>query len=157
MLRKGLLSLLALTVVSSSFAPLPAQANSRKCPKVTTSQIEALFDQWNQSLQTGDPNKVADNYAKDAVLLPTVSNQVRNTREKIVDYFVGFLQNKPVGVINEKNVRIYCDKAINSGIYTFTLTNNGQTQQVPARYTFVYRKIGDKWLIVDHHSSKLPE
>jgi uncharacterized protein (TIGR02246 family) len=157
MLKRTLFPLLALTVIGSSFSPVPVQAKAVNCPKVTASEIESLFDQWNNSLQTLDPNKVAANYSPDAVLLPTVSNQVRNTPEKIKDYFTGFLQNQPVGVINEKNVRIYCNLAINSGIYTFTLTRDGQSQQVPARYSFVYRKIGDKWLIVEHHSSKLPE
>ena len=32
---------------------------------------------WNAALQTGDPEKVADMYADESVLLPTVSNQVR--------------------------------------------------------------------------------
>lgn len=31
---------------------------------------------WNAALQTGDPEKVADMYAEDAILLPTVSNKV---------------------------------------------------------------------------------
>jgi hypothetical protein len=41
--------------------------------------IASLFDAWNQALATKDPNKVADLYAHDAVLLPTVSNEVRQT------------------------------------------------------------------------------
>jgi hypothetical protein len=34
-----------------------------------------------------DPEKVADRYAPDAVLLPIVSNEVRTYRAGIVDYF----------------------------------------------------------------------
>lgn len=39
--------------------------------------IASLFDDWNQALATKDPEKVASLYAHDAVLLPTVSNEVR--------------------------------------------------------------------------------
>ncbi|WP_083389667.1 SgcJ/EcaC family oxidoreductase [Trichormus sp. NMC-1] len=103
------------------------------------------------------PKKVARNYAKDGVLLPTVSNQVRNTPAEIKDYFQKFLKLKPVGKIDEENIRIYCNIAINSGIYTFNLTQDGQVNKVQARYTFVYRKVGNKWLIIEHHSSAMPE
>jgi hypothetical protein len=49
------------------------------------------------------------------------------------------------------------NNAINTGLYTFTLTENGVQQQVPARYTFVYRRTNGEWLIVNHHSSVVPE
>ncbi|MBI1241315.1 SgcJ/EcaC family oxidoreductase [Umezakia ovalisporum] len=141
---------------SSIMAGTPVRAQSN-CPKVTRPEIAALFDRWNNSLQTGDPNKVTLNYAGNAVLLPTVSNKVRRNHEEIQDYFVKFLQMKPVGKINYRNIRLYCGVAIDSGIYTFRVINNGQTQEVPARYTFVYNKLGDKWLITEHHSSGMPE
>ncbi|WP_294002958.1 SgcJ/EcaC family oxidoreductase [Streptomyces sp.] len=60
-------------------------------------QITGLFDRWNAALRTGDLEKVADLYAKDAVLLPTVSNEIRTDHAGIVDYFEHFLHNKPVG------------------------------------------------------------
>ena len=48
--------------------------------------------------------------------------------------------------------------AIDAGIYTFTLTKNGQEQEVQARYNFVYERQNDgEWLIINHHSSAMPE
>jgi hypothetical protein len=44
--------------------------------------------------------------------------------------------------------------AINTGNYE---TKVGDADPVRLRYSFVYRKIGDEWLIVDHHSSRMPE
>jgi uncharacterized protein (TIGR02246 family) len=153
----ALASIFTVAVASTTVLPTaPVQAQTQ-CPEVTRPEIAQLFDRWNGSLQTGDPNKVTLNYAKNAILLPTVSNKVRRNHEEIQDYFVTFLQNKPVGTINYRSIRLYCGIAIDSGIYTFRLTSNGQTQEVPARYTFVYNKVGDQWLIAEHHSSAMPE
>ena len=127
--------------------------------EITTSKadIENLFNQWNASLQTGSPEKVVDNYANDAILIPTVSNKVRHNHEEIEDYFEHFLLKKPVGTIDEEHIRIFGDIAINSGLYTFDIVADGEHEKVKARYTFVYHKIDGKWLIVEHHSSVLPE
>ena len=53
---------------------------------VTENDIAALFDRWNESLKTGEPAKVVDNYAERSILLPTVSNKPRLTREEKEDY-----------------------------------------------------------------------
>jgi len=101
---------------------------------------------------------VADRYAPDAVLLPTVSDEVRKTRAKIIDYFDHFLTKKPRGTIKDSTVKIIGDKvAIDTGIYEFTLKNGDATEKVQARYTFVYELRDGKWLIVNHHSSLMPE
>ena len=116
--------------------------------------ILPLFDQWNDALKTDNPERVAALYASDAVLLPTVSNQVRRNQEEITDYFINFLAKNPSGKIDSANVRTFGDLAINSGIYTFTF-NDGETVQ--ARYTFVYKWNGQDWKIIEHHSSAMPE
>ncbi|WP_206784972.1 SgcJ/EcaC family oxidoreductase [Amycolatopsis sp. MtRt-6] len=124
----------------------------------TEQQIEALFPQWNAALANGDPQRVADLYAPDAVLLPTVSNEVRRSRAEIVDYFTKFLQSKPQGVIEDEIVDVLdADTAVNTGVYEFTLTKDGKTERVRARYTYVYELREGKWLIVNHHSSAMPE
>lgn len=122
---------------------------------MSNNEITALFDEWNSALQTGDPSKVAALYDEnDGILLPTVSNKVRHNHEEIADYFVHFLAKGPVGKIDEANIRIFGDIAINSGIYTFTFSDGAV---VPARFTFVYRRAGETWKILEHHSSQMPE
>lgn len=117
--------------------------------------VLGLFDRWNAALATGDPDTVTALYAEDAVLLPTVSNQVRHNHSEIRDYFVNFLAKQPQGVIDEANVRHLAeDLVINSGVYTFTF---GDQSQVSARFTYLYRKVGDDWKIMEHHSSAMPE
>lgn len=52
-------------------APSNAQASRTESCKATSEQeVAALFDRWNQSLQTGDPHKVVVNYAERSILLP---------------------------------------------------------------------------------------
>ena len=121
---------------------------------MSVNKIIALFDEWNSALQTGDPKQVAALYENNAVLLSTVSNQVRHNPAEIEDYFVNFLAKGPMGKIDEANVRTFGELAINSGVYTFTFEGGASVQ---ARYTFVYRWNGQRWMIVEHHSSAMPE
>ena len=70
------------------------------------------------------------------------------------DYFVHFLEKKPVGKIDSRTIQIDCNTAIDAGLYTFTF-KDGTT--VKARYTYTYRWNGKQWLITSHHSSAMPE
>ena len=121
----------------------------------TEEEIAALFDRWNDSLKTGDPAKVVDNYAERSILLPTVSNKPRLTREEKEDYFVHFLVNEPVGTIDMRHIDISGDIAVDSGLYSFSFSKTGDV--VNARYSFVYKWDGSQWLIISHHSSAMPE
>ena len=121
---------------------------------MSDSHIAALFEEWNTALQTGEPKNVTALYESNAILLPTISNQVRHNHEEIEDYFIHFLAKGPKGVINESNIRTFGNVAINSGIYTFTFSDGDSVQ---ARFTYVYRWNGQRRLIVEHHSSALPE
>jgi uncharacterized protein (TIGR02246 family) len=144
--------------VHHSATASPWQGDANEVDQPTQQEIAALFDEWNAALATGDPEKVADLYAPDAVLLPTLSPEIRTTRAGIVDYFAHLLPSEPQAVITQEIITVLDrNNAINTGLYTFTLTQNGVPQQVPARYTFVYQRINGVWLIVNHHSSVVPE
>ena len=122
---------------------------------VNEEQVIALFGDWNDALATGDPDVVTNMYAEDAVLLPTVSNQVRHNHAEIRDYFVAFLAKQPQGVITESNVRVLSDTlATNAGVYVFTF---GDGSTVSARFNYTYELRGGAWKIIQHHSSALPE
>ena len=110
---------------------------------MSDSHIAALFEEWNTALQTGEPKNVTALYESNAILLPTISNQVRHNHEEIEDYFIHFLAKGPKGIINESNIRTFGNIAINSGIYTFTFSDGNSVQ---ARFTYVYRWNGQRWL-----------
>jgi len=147
MKKSMLLLLTALSV--NAFAQ-----TTQDCVKTDQQEIAGLFDRWNNSLQTGDAHKVAENYLSDAVLLPTLSNKVRKSDAERVDYFEHFLEKKPVGKIESRTIRTGCNKATDSGVYTFTFADKSS---VKARYTFTYVWDGKAWKISSHHSSAMPE
>jgi uncharacterized protein (TIGR02246 family) len=136
-----------------------AGADKKKDKEPSEQEIAALFDEWNAALGTGDAEVVADRYAPDGVLLPTVSKQVRTDRDGIVDYFEHFQENDPVGEKTETIVTVLDEtSAVDAGTYVFTLTDpeSGEVREVEARYTYVYEKIDGDWLIINHHSSVMP-
>jgi uncharacterized protein (TIGR02246 family) len=139
----------SLTTVSQQ-----ALARSESCHAANEQDIASLFDRWNNSLKTGDPKKVVANYATKSILLPTVSNQPRLTPAEREDYFVHFLEKKPVGKIDSRTIEVDCNTAIDAGLYTFTFSDGSQ---VKARYTYTYKWNGKQWLITSHHSSAMPE
>lgn len=131
------------------------QSRTESCKVTTEQEIAALFDRWNQSLQTGNPHKVVANYAEKSILLPTVSNKPRLTSVEKEDYFHHFLENRPSGKIDLRYIELGCNTAFDAGLYTFTFAKTGVV--VNGRYSFTYRWDGKQWLITSHHSSAMPE
>jgi len=133
----------------------PLRAQSAPCQQITDAEVARLFDRWNDSLGTLDPDKVVANYAATASLLPTVQNGPLVGRDAIRGYFVTFLADHPHGTINRRLITRGCNIVYDIGLYTFTYQGKPPTK---ARYTFIYEyePDGKTWLIVHHHSSKQP-
>ena len=91
--------------------------NNHACRSITDDEVAALFDRWNNALKTGKPANVVATYAKDSVLLPTLSDKVRYSPAEKEDYFVHFLEKSPVGEINERHIQIGCNTAFDAGVY----------------------------------------
>lgn len=153
-----LIALATAGILANSVAMAETSAHTtEQCAPVTKEQVAGLFDQWNTSLKTLDPDAVTANYSDDAVLLPTVSNIPRLNHVEIRDYFVHFLQKKPQGKIDSRTIKLGCNTAIDMGVYTFKLQDGKATKTVQARYTFQYVIENGKWAIEHHHSSAMPE
>lgn len=119
--------------------------------------VLAAFEAWIEAVKSDDPQTVADMYAEDAVFWGTVSPYIRNSPEETLHYFKVFKNLEHLQAIyHHPHIRVYGDIAVNSGYYTFFYERNGQIHSIPARYTFVYRREGDEWKIIDHHSSAMP-
>ncbi len=122
---------------------------------LTPEETRGLFTLWNDALATLDATKVAARFSKNAILLPTVSDEPRTTREGITDYFESFLKNKPQGVIRSGVTLSGPNWAEDAGVYEFTMGADGS--KVLARYSFIYIKEDGEWKIAHQHSSAMPE
>lgn len=121
-------------------------------------EVAAATAAWARALGEDDPDKVLPHYAEDAVLWGTLSPTLRADRAALRDYFVTAFKALPGLKVSfgDELIRVYGDTAVNTGYYTFSFTKDGESKSLPARYSFTFLKRGDRWLIVDHHSSAMP-
>ena len=154
MLQKIKIMLVMLVIVAPAILAQPQELMLES----TKQQIQDEFNLWLTSISSGSAAAVMQLYAKDAILLPTLSAKLCDTPELIRNYFSELTARPHLkGILNEEHIRIFGDIAINSGLYTFTFTAaDGHLIVIPARFSFVYHKTHGKWLIIDHHSSRLP-
>jgi len=130
-------------------------ANAFAGPK---EDVAAATAKWGETLGQDDPDKVLALYATDAVLWGTLSPTVRSDRAALHDYFVSAFKILPGLKVSfgEQLIRVYGNTAVNTGYYTFAYNKDGEPKTHPARYSLVFVKDGQNWMIVDHHSSAMP-
>jgi hypothetical protein len=92
-----------------------------------------------------------------------VSDELRWTGADIRAYFEYFARVPGLALVPgsyKASITIDGDVATSSGYYAFVLPNaDGSPSNVPARFTFVYRRHrrgAGGWDIIAHHSSKMP-
>lgn len=148
----------AIAIPAIGHARTPAKTATPVCAPVTTAAVESQFKMFNDAFATKNPDTVTKLFAKDGVLLATVSNTPRTTPEAIKDYFVSFLKGDPVGTIDTSTVKLGCNMAARMGTWTVALTNqnSGMRNDVKARYTFIYTYQDGAWKIAHLHSSMMP-
>lgn len=169
---KHKLTLLALAIMLSfphasyaqHTAPAVAPAIAHHSHKAANSNhkgqaaVETAFQAWIAALSTGSSDAILKLYAPDAYLLPTLSPQLHNTPELRKAYFDKLTKRENLkATVKENHIRMFSGIAINSGLYDFSFTDDGDTKTIPARFTFVYHHTPKGWMIVEHHSSVLPE
>lgn len=124
-------------------------------------QVNRAYHQWCAAIgkANGNPKVVTQYYAPGATLVPTLSHKIlRNTNHGLDEYFTHLTSHEDIKCTPERNhIHLHGKTVVNSGLYEFSFMEHGHHKTVPARFTFVYEKINGKWLIVNHHSSKMPE
>ena len=128
-------------------------------PEQMQAEIHAALQEWTEALTNGhDETPVTALYDKDATVLATFDPKPLETPAEIATYFHKLTQNPELkATVQSEKIDLFGDAAVASGLYTFSFRKDGQRVELPARYTFVYRKTPHGWAIVRHHSSALPD
>lgn len=124
------------------------------------SGAEAAFDGWVNALCSANPERVVAFYAEDAILNATLSPTPMATQAERFVYFEKITRMPGIKVrIESQHLRMFGDMlAVVSGLYAFEFMRDGEQVKIPARYSFVFQRNNNgDWLVIDHHSSCLPE
>lgn len=112
---------------------------------------------WVAAYDSRDPSRITALYDSEAILWGTTSATIRANPAAIADYFKDAAKSPDARVtVNDQHIRVVGDMAVNTGSYTFANVRDGKRVSNSARFTFVYRNRNGRWLIADHHSSRVP-
>ena len=104
-------------------------------PATAQAEVAAATTAWVEALNSRDPARITAHYAPDAVFWGTTAKAISPTPESIAAYFASSPSRPTVRV----------------------KLRDGPSVLTPARFTFVFHRRQGKWVIVDHHSSRMPE
>lgn len=126
--------------------------------EIDEATVRAATEGWIAAFNRADAVGMAAIYDPQAVLWGTTATELITTKQGIEAYFNAVFALRPVPsmVLNDTLPRVFGDVAVSSGRYTLTLSPPPQLREVPARFSFTWRRVAGAWRIVDHHSSTMP-
>ncbi|QKF66199.1 hypothetical protein AVENP_0626 [Arcobacter venerupis] len=118
-----------------------------------------VLEQWMQAINDGNVESLLSLYDNDAVLIPTFSNRLLNTADKLKDYFEKLGNREDLSIaLHEKTLitqelgnQIYSL----SGIYNWRFAVDGELLNFEARFSYVI-DLSRPNPILHHHSSQIP-
>lgn len=145
--------LLVLATLLAACATPPSGSESPKA----RDEIAAATQGWCDAYNSRDPQRITGYYAPDAVFWGTTSKTVRATPAQIMEYFKP-APDRPEArnELVEQHIQVYGDVGVNTGIYNFSDVQNGKRILNPSRFTMVFHKRDGRWVLVEHHSSRMP-
>lgn len=122
-------------------------------------KTEQILKDWIEAVNKRDMEKILSFYDRNAILIPTFSNRILETPDKIRGYFERLASNDKLNVkLHENTVKaqkvsenIYAL----SGIYLWRMSVEGESLNFEARFSFVMDLNSDS-PIIQHHSSQIP-
>lgn len=118
-----------------------------------------ILDLWMQAVNSADVEGLLNLYDPNAILIPTFSNRVRNTPEKLRDYFESLSSRPELSIaLHEKTLitqELQDQSYTLAGIYNWRFAVDGEVLNFEARFSYVLDLSRPK-PIVYHHSSQIP-
>ncbi len=114
---------------------------------------KAALYRWAATVASRDVTEVLELYAPDAILVPTLSNQVRDCDNSRRNYFEDFLANDGLVCdiqVFKKRVSRKLGTVVVGGLHTVAYRDSGEQRVIPARFLFTFVRINDQWLITGH-------
>ncbi len=109
---------------------------------------------WAEAMNSAQVSNVMELYAPNAILIPSMSGQLKKTAGQIKEYFSEFLSKPDFKVeIIEATAQMLEDITVESGIYIFSWLVKRKPHRISARFTLVIQN--EK--IIQHHSSVAPQ
>ena len=121
---------------------------------------QSLLEKWISAINAYDLQGVISLYAADALFFGTSSLTLLTKSTEIEKYFEqAFTNLRPLTAsIGEYAVTHFADSVIAiSGFDHWSVTQSGKTVIANGRLSFVIKKIGDEWKIINFHRSAMPD
>jgi hypothetical protein len=124
-----------------------------------TETPRGVIEKWMQAVNLGDIESLLGLYDDQAVLIPTFSNRLLNTPEKLREYFITLGSREELSIaLHEKTLliqNIRNEISVIGGIYTWRFNVDDEPLIFEARFSYVI-DLSKARPILHHHSSQIP-
>lgn len=118
-----------------------------------------ILEQWMKAVNNSDVENLLSLYDNEAVLIPTFSNRLLNTPEKLRDYFEKLGSREELSIALHEKTLIIQELGNQifslSGIYNWRFAVDGELLNFEARFSYVIN-LSKPNPILHHHSSQIP-
>lgn len=141
------------------FCVLVASCKPAKIEHPTLEEAGKIADAAEASFTSGDPFRIMEHYAPDAVYFDASTNEPTTDRAVATKWTESFVALQPTSFSpGKRNLQILgWHLFVSSGIATVEIKGKSGPEKIRIRYTDVYQLQPNKtWLIVHEHLSNLP-
>ena len=133
-----------------SFSSLSAADNK--------SLMDGVIKKWIDAVNSGNDASFNKLYnSKEFLFANEFNAKVSSTPQDLSEYLSFLKKSNAQFSLKQSVSQMFGDVGINTAIYTVTYEYNNQKNEAQCRSTTVYKKSGGDFLIVNQHSSKIPD
>ena len=116
-----------------------------------------ISQSWFDCVNRNVVNDVVELYDSRATFHPTLSGEFIQDTKGVYQYFTRFLAMNPhVTVVSFELKELLNTTFVFAGLMDIELDESGERSTIHARFSFVWALNGDRWSIVHHHNSIVP-